>query len=114
LFGSCEEETLTSSTTASADVKLRWQCHSRPPSNWTSMPAPRSLSFYDNLCLGLDSQSSSADPQSELELILDDLRRNISALDAALSSTSPSNSSNGSTTHSLTINQSINQSFMNF
>jgi len=65
----------------------------------TVLPPPRSLSFYDNLCLS----EMLSDPQSELELILDDLRRNICALDAALSSPSPSTSSQCVFAHSFSL-----------
>ena len=76
------ENGLNSSTGVTQDVD-------QTSSSTLLLPPPRSLSFYDNLSLS----GVSADPQSELEMILDDLRRNIFALDAALNS--PSTSSHG-------------------
>ena len=95
----CRSEDGTNSWTetaapATADVVMR-QRDNFQTSRSMSLPPPRSVSFYDNLCLS----EVLADPQSELELILDDLRRNICALDAALNSPSPSTSSQCSLNH---------------
>jgi len=57
----------------------------RPRRSTAEIMLPRTVSYYDNL---IQSETVLADPQTELETILDDLRRNISALDAALAASS--------------------------
>ena len=94
-----EEDGSADSRASAADVVRQRDSRFQTTSS-TPLPPPRSLSFYDNLSLCVGGAGGvggvmSADPQSELELILDDLRRNISALDAALSTDSPSPSTHG-------------------